>query len=75
MPDENLTSGSARDRRVQRVILIEGSANAAIAALKAAIGISTGSMAILSDAAHSLTDLANNGVAFFVVIVFFVAMI
>ena len=59
--------GSARDRRVQRVIVIEGAANAAIMLLKGAVGISTGSMAILSDAVHSLTDLANNGVAWIVV--------
>jgi cation diffusion facilitator family transporter len=55
-----------RDRQVARVILVEGSANAAIALLKACVGIATGSMAILGDAVHSLTDLANNIVAWFV---------
>lgn len=56
-----------RDRQVARVILVEGSANAAIGLLKAVVGIATGSMAILGDAIHSLTDLANNVVAWFVV--------
>lgn len=60
-------SGRQRDRRVQRVILLEGCANAGIMLLKAAVGFTTGSMAILSDAVHSLTDLANNGVAWIVV--------
>lgn len=59
--------GPARDRQILRVIWIEGSANASIAALKAVVGVSTGSMAILSDAVHSLTDLANNVVAWLVV--------
>ncbi len=58
---------SARDRQVRRVILVEGSANAAIMLLKIVVGFTTGSMAILSDAVHSLTDLANNVVAWFVV--------
>ena len=56
-----------RDRQVQRVILVEGSANAVIMILKALVGFATGSMAILSDAVHSLTDLANNAVAWIVV--------
>jgi cation diffusion facilitator family transporter len=56
-----------RDRRVARVILIEGAANAAIAVLKAVVGFATGSLAILGDAVHSLTDLANNIVAWFVI--------
>lgn len=58
---------SERDRQVQRVILIEGSANVFIMLLKTLVGLSTGSMAILSDAVHSLTDLANNIVAWVVV--------
>lgn len=45
------------------MILVEGAVNAAIMLLKAVTGVLTGSMAILSDALHSLTDLANNGVA------------
>ena len=58
---------SERDGRVQRVLLIEGSANVLIMVLKTFVGLSTGSMAILSDAVHSLTDVANNIVAWVVV--------
>jgi len=57
---------AARDRQVRRVILIEGSANAAVLAMKLVAGLATGSMALLSDAIHSLSDLANNVVAWFV---------
>ncbi|MDJ0788185.1 MAG: cation diffusion facilitator family transporter [Myxococcota bacterium] len=56
-----------RDRQVRRVILIEGSANAGVLVLKLAAGVATGSAAILGDALHSLTDLANNALAWFVV--------
>ncbi|MEZ5593822.1 MAG: cation diffusion facilitator family transporter [Gammaproteobacteria bacterium] len=59
--------GPARDRRVQRVIIIEGLANLCVLLAKTAVGLSTGSLAILADAAHSLTDLANNIVAWIVV--------
>ena len=55
-----------RDRRVRRVILIEGSANLLVLILKTIVGLSTGSMAILADAVHSLTDLTNNVIAWFV---------
>lgn len=48
------------------MILIEGSANLAVLALKLVSGLATGSLAILADAVHSLTDLANNAVAWFV---------
>jgi cation diffusion facilitator family transporter len=51
---------------VLRVILIEGAANLAVLAAKLVVGFSTGSLAVLSDALHSLTDLANNLVAWFV---------
>lgn len=56
-----------RDRRVQRVILIEGSANLAVLALKLVVGVTTGSIGILGDAIHSATDVANNIVAFVVI--------
>ena len=56
-----------RDRKVRRVIVIEGLANVAVLALKLVVGLSTGSLAILGDALHSLTDVANNAVAWFVV--------
>ena len=56
-----------RDKKILRIILIEGAANVLVLIAKTVIGLSTGSMAILSDAIHSLTDAANNIVAFFVV--------
>lgn len=56
-----------RERQVLRVILIEGAANAAVTLVKLFVGLGTGSMAILADAVHSLTDLANNVVAWLVV--------
>ena len=48
---------------VQRVLIIEGLINATITAAKLAVGFSVGSMAIVGDALHSLSDLANNVVA------------
>ena len=55
--------GDERDHRVRRVILVEGAVNAALAISKVAVGLGTGSMAILGDAVHSVTDLMNNAVA------------
>jgi cation diffusion facilitator family transporter len=49
------------------VILIEGSANVAVLVLKLIVGLTTGSIGILGDAVHSVTDIANNAVAWFVV--------
>lgn len=57
----------SRDRRVQRVILIEGSANVAVLILKLVVGLTTGSIGILGDAVHSVTDVANNIVALVVI--------
>jgi cation diffusion facilitator family transporter len=59
--------GAKRDREVRRVIVIEGSANAAVLLLKLGVGLTTGSLAILGDALHSVGDLANNAVAWFLV--------
>lgn len=67
MQGQSVPGGRARDRAILRVILVEGAANAAITLLKGGVGLATGSLAILSDAVHSLTDLANNGVAWVVV--------
>ena len=60
-------SDPARDKRVQRVILIEGLANLAILFLKLLVGVMTGSLAIIADAIHSFSDLANNFVVWFVI--------
>ena len=56
-----------KDRQVRRIILIEGAANCLVLALKTWVGLTTGSLAILGDALHSLTDVFNNVVAWVVV--------
>ena len=45
---------------VRRVLWITLALNIAVAAIKAAVGFATGSLAVLADALHSLTDGANN---------------
>ncbi|MFT4746864.1 MAG: cation diffusion facilitator family transporter [Congregibacter sp.] len=45
---------------VRKVLLIEGSVNALITVSKMTVGLMTGSAAVIADAVHSLTDLANN---------------
>lgn len=62
-----MNAGVARDRQILRIILIEGAANLLVVCAKTVIGLSTGSIAILGDALHSLTDASNNLVAWFVV--------
>lgn len=59
--------GAERDRQVRRVLVIEGAVNAALLGAKLAVGFYTGSLAVLGDALHSLTDLANNAVAWIVI--------
>lgn len=56
-----------RDRQVQRVILLEGMANGAVLVMKLVVGLATGSVAVMGDAVHSLTDVANNCVAWFII--------
>ncbi len=58
---------SDRDRKVQRLIIIEGCVNLLVLAVKLLVGFSTGSLAIIADAIHSLTDVANNIVAWIVI--------
>lgn len=58
---------SRRDKAVQRVILIEGSVNIVVLIAKLAVGFTTGSLAIIGDAIHSLTDVVNNIVALIVI--------
>jgi cation diffusion facilitator family transporter len=53
-----------RDRLVERVLIREALANLAVMFAKALVGFHTGSIAVLSDAVHSLADFANNIVAF-----------
>jgi len=52
-----------RDRRVRRVLWIEGCGNLSVILGKTAVGLGTGSATILGDAVHSLADLANNAIA------------
>ncbi len=49
-----------KDHKVQQIILIEGIYNVIVLLLKAVVGFATGSLAILGDAVHSLTDVMNN---------------
>lgn len=62
-----MAANKSKDKQVQRVILIEGLANLAVLIAKIIVGISTGSLAVLADAVHSLTDVANNIVAWIVI--------
>jgi cation diffusion facilitator family transporter len=57
---------SQRDKKVRFVIYIEGLANLIVLAGKIIVGLSTGSMAILADAVHSLIDFTNNIIALFI---------
>lgn len=56
-----------RNAQVLRLIVFEGLINVLVLAAKTAVGLATGSMAILADAAHSLTDAANNVIAWIVI--------
>ena len=56
-----------RDKDVQRIILIEGLVNLVVLIAKLVVGFTTGSLAIIGDAIHSLTDVINNIVAWVVV--------
>ena len=62
-----MTSDAKKNAQVLRVILLEGAANVCVLVLKSVVGFSTGSMAILADAVHSLTDVANNIIAWVVI--------
>lgn len=56
-----------KEKQVQRIILIEGIANIFVLIAKTIVGLSSGSLAVMGDALHSLTDVANNIVAWTVV--------
>lgn len=56
-----------RDKDVQRIILIEGSVNLLVLIAKVIVGFTTGSLAIIGDAIHSLTDVVNNIIAWIVI--------
>ena len=65
--DGSAISRTENRRAIQRVILIEGLANLLVLLLKLIVGLTTGSLAVLGDAIHSLSDAANNVVAWFVI--------
>ncbi|MCY7296437.1 cation diffusion facilitator family transporter [Alteromonas sp. a30] len=50
--------------KVRQVLFIEGAVNVLIALIKLVVGLMVQSTAIIADAAHSLTDVANNGLAY-----------
>ncbi|MGF1517548.1 MAG: cation diffusion facilitator family transporter [Nodosilinea sp.] len=60
MVDRPLTSSADNRSAVQRVLLITLVLNLAVVALKATVGWMTGSLSLLADALHSVTDSANN---------------
>lgn len=62
-----MLSIAKKDKQVQRIILIEGSINLIVLIAKLIVGLVTGSLAILGDAIHSLTDVVNNIFAWFVI--------
>jgi cation diffusion facilitator family transporter len=65
--DSEMNNDPKRDRQIQRIIVVEGAANLVVLIGKLIVGVSTGSLAVLGDAIHSLTDVANNAVAWVVV--------
>ncbi len=62
-----ITDNVQRDKAVLRVIIIEGLVNMLVLLAKLAVGLTTGSLAIIADAVHSLTDVVNNIVAWIVI--------
>jgi cation diffusion facilitator family transporter len=54
---------SERDRAVRWTLLVEGLSDLILLVAKVVVGAATHSAAVMSDAIHSLADLANNGVA------------
>jgi cation diffusion facilitator family transporter len=62
-----LSDAARRDLLVRRIILLEGLANFVVLLAKLTVGLMTGSLAVLGDAVHSLTDVANNVVAWVVI--------
>ena len=62
-----MSDAARRDLLVRRIILLEGVANFVVLLAKLTVGLSTGSLAVLGDAIHSLTDVVNNVVAWVVI--------
>lgn len=66
----NKALAASKDATVLRVLILEGLVNLLVLVMKLVAGISSGSMAILGDAIHLLTNAANNIVAAVVVRMF-----
>jgi len=62
-----LKDEKSREAMILRILVLEGSANVFVLGLKTLVGFSTGSMAVIADAVHSLTDVVNNIIAWIVV--------
>ncbi len=62
-----MTTPSQKDKNVKRILVIEGLANLIMLVAKIAVGLTTGSLAILGDAIHSLSDVTNNIIAYSVI--------
>ena len=60
LPAQTSAATAAYSGRVRRVLLITLALNVLVCVIKAVVGFATGSLAILADAVHSLTDGANN---------------
>ncbi|KPJ95572.1 MAG: hypothetical protein AMS18_02645 [Gemmatimonas sp. SG8_17] len=60
-------AAATRSVRIRRVLIVILIANVAVVVAKLFIGIGTGSLAVLGDAAHSSVDALNNVLALFVV--------
>jgi cation diffusion facilitator family transporter len=65
--DSGSSQINSRDSKVQRILLIEGSVNLLVFVAKLIVGLTTGSLAILGDAIHSMTDVINSVIAWSVV--------
>jgi len=66
-PENRLKNTANRDALILRVILLEGTANLVVLGMKSLVGFTTGSMAVIADAVHSLTDVVNNIIAWIVI--------
>lgn len=62
-----LSKKNSRITNIKQVILIEGLVNLIILVTKFFVGFATGSMAIIGDAVHSLSDFTNNIIAWIIV--------
>ncbi|MGH8443187.1 MAG: cation diffusion facilitator family transporter [Nevskiaceae bacterium] len=63
MPHDHSAHDTNYAPAIRRVLWITLLLNLAVCAVKAAVGFTTGSLAVLADALHSLTDGANNVLA------------